>query len=317
MKPLKVLFIILAASFLAISCGGGGDGNGSSSSSEETVNEFVSLITTNVPGCTSQSLSASVKAINISSVLATSKDMFDHSRSLPVPSKSFAQAIGFQDFSSSLCTNGNFTFTPVIDTSTTLTGVFNANQCSSGSGDSAFTIDGSLNVSAEGTNFDTIDISNPDLSLVEITSLSLTSSGINLQAGSEDVTIVINMSATGSSSSLSVTITNLSVTDNNFNETFSLTNATIGISGLDSNDVMINASGTYSDPELGTFTFSTPSGLTIDILSGTVTGSVQINGSGISEILVTINDNDDIIIQTDGITETVNCSGFDISSLGF
>jgi len=335
MKTLKSFLSVVFISLLAISCGGGGggddNGGGGSQVTQESVNEFISSLIDN-SDCTSPTVSASVKRINISSVIVAGINSYSRYQSIPRPIKSVMQALGPLNFSDEICTSGgSFTFTPTDDTDTMIGGVINANQCVSGTGDSATSINGSLTFSLQGMNFNELVISEdsieiPDLETtdIEITGLTLSSSGLTIQSGGEDVTLAINASALFTTSSggdltgVNGTLTNLSVTDNVASQTFSLT-ANNTITGLDTNVVQFDSSGTYTDSELGTFTFSTPTGLTFDSSvtdEETATGTIQVDGADGSDFLVTINDDDSIIIDADvdgdGSTDfsgTVNCSG--------
>jgi len=335
MKSLKSFLSVVFISLLAISCGsgGGGDDSGSGGSggssgggttgngqvSQQSMDEFVLFLTDNLSGCTSQSVSTSVKAINISSMLSSSKDMYDNYQSIPAPARAIANALNLPS-DLGICDSGSASLSTPTDTDQILIGNINFSGCTIGAGVDAIFINGPLSFTLQGN----------DLSQLDLSSISASSGGITINTGSESISTQLSISATfttsatGDLTGLNATITNLSISDNNSSEQFSLTNTNIQATGLDTDVVQINSSGTYNDSELGTFTFNTPGGLTIDTTTGseTVTGSVQVDGSNGSDILLTINDNDDIIFQADAdgdgstdFSDTVNCSGLTVPTL--
>jgi hypothetical protein len=295
----------------------GGSG-GSGQVTQESVNEFASFLTDNLSGCTSQSASASVQAINISSMLSSSRDMYDRYQSIPAPIRTVVQAVDILPAVNGDC-GGTLSITAPDMNSFPIS--VSLNQfCVTLDGENT-TIHGDFNVNGQ---LDSND---------NLTQLSTTSTGISINTSSESLTIGFNLSSTlsysgsGDLSGLNATITSISVLDNNLNQQYSLTNTTIQVSDPAPDVTQINTSGTYIDPALGTFTFSTPSGLTLDETipnEETLTGDIQINGANNSDILVTINDNDDIIFQADAdgngttdFSETVNCSSLDSSDFSF
>jgi hypothetical protein len=317
MKLTKIVLSVVFTTFIAISCGGGdgdGGGGGTGQVSQQSVDEFVTFLTDNVPGCTSQSLSASVNAVNINSILAAGKNISDRYSSLPAPDSSLAQTVGVPEDIPGICDTGTVSVTPTTESTTNIAGTINFNQCVIGAGADSVSINGPLTFSAQGS----------DVSSLDLSSLSASSNGITVSVGGESVTAAFNVSATMTSSSINATITSFSVTSGN--QTYSLTNTNIQISMPNSTTTSISASGTYSDPVLGTFTFSTlSSGIVIDSSvpgSETVTGSLQINGSNSSQILVSIDQNANITFNGDAdgdgsfdFSDTVNCSGIDTSGL--
>ena len=93
-------------------------------------------------------------------------------------------------------------------------------------------------------------------------------------------------------------------------------------SGLNGTTLTLDTSGQIRLPE-GTFNFDTTTPLTFDTITEEAEVVIQVDGADNSQILISINSDDDIIIQadTDGngtfndmndVSETVNCSSLSL-----
>jgi hypothetical protein len=309
-KIAKIILSTVFIAFLSISCGGNGDGGGGGGGgtptgtvSQESIDDVVTLLTDNLTGCSvSPSVAAPSNAISVSKIItAVSAGMKSDSSGL-----SPSQQVGVPQEITGICETGSASFTLTSETETSAAGNVSFSQCGFPVDGSSGLIHGSLTFSGQASQSGALSVS-----------ASTTGSGISFTVPSEvDLDVSFDVSATVSDdqNTLNATITSFSVMDNINNEQFSLSNTTIMASGLNGTTLTLDASGQVTIPD-GTFTFDTTTPLSIDTLNEQAQGVIQIDGANNSQIIVSLDLNDDIIINadtdgdgTDDVSETVNCS---------
>ncbi len=318
MKITKIILSVVFIAFLAISCGGGGDGNGNGGGgtptgtvSQQSIDDVVALLTDNLSGCSvSPSIAAPSNAISVNKLInAVHAGMKSESSAL-----SPAQQVGVPQEITGICETGSATFTLTTETETAAAGNISFSQCGFSFEGSSALIQGSLTFSGQASQSGSISLS-----------ASTSGSGISFTAGSDvDFNVAFNVSATISddSDTLDAEISSFSIVDNINNEQFSLSNVDIMASGLNGTTLTLDASGQVTLPE-GTFNFDTITPLSVNTVTEEAVVVVQVDGADNSQMLISINSDDDIIIQadTDGngtfndmndISETVNCSSLSL-----
>ncbi len=318
MKITKIILSVVFIAFLAISCGGGGDGDGNGGGgtptgtvSQQSIDDVVALLTDNLSGCSvSPSIAAPSNAISVNKLInAVHAGMKSESSAL-----SPAQQVGVPQEITGICETGSATFTITSESETAAAGNISFSGCGFSFEGSSALIQGSLTFSGQASQSGSISLS-----------ASTSGSGISFTAGSDvDFNVAFNVSATISddSDTLDATISSFSIVDNINNEQFSLSNVDIMASGLNGTTLTLDASGQVTLPE-GTFNFDTTTPLTVDTVTEEAVVVVQVDGADNSQMLISINSDDDIIIQadTDGngtfndmndISETVNCSSLSL-----